>query len=386
MSPLCHLLHVLVERLLGVDVHLRIVTPLVGIAHLHIEGIQFLVGSLLGRFAHPFLCVDAFSKRNLEVLDQLLHTCLVGGWEVFLHIDLSHSLAQHAVHDAHTALPTRTWFLGTCQDATIEVEHLLIHFIAQHGTSRIQYLPLQPVFQHLHRCVFPHLQRLLDGFGLTHGERINLCESLHIEVSLPIIACILLREVCKRHLMVVGGNITQCHIVTPSLCHPDFQRHHVLSLLLGISRCLAHKLEHLHDMFPVGIQDFLVLLILLHVVVTFQRVAALSDFQQVLRGFHHVGTHIAAPQLSEANTFHVHLVDQLLQFSFGLHSRHTFQIHHHGLHAILVLTHGIHSQGIDVANLLSQRTLLLRLSRQSFDNLTDAFLVLFCHHVKTAIP
>ena len=298
---------------------------------------------------------------------------------------MTHSLTQHVVHDAHTALPAWTGLFGTCQDASVEVEHLLIHLVAQHRTSRIQNLPLQPVLQHLHRRISQHSQRLLHRLWLTHREGVNIRQALYVEVGLPVETGILLREVHKRHLMIVRGRVTQCHMVTSSLSHTYLQRHDVLHLLLCSRRRFTHKLEHLHDMLPVSLQNLLVRLIILHVVVTLQRVATLRDFQDVLRRFHHVGTHIAAPQLTKANTLHVHLIDQCNQLRSGLHRRHTLQINHHRCHTLLVLTHRIHPQGIEVANLLTERTLRLRLLCQSLDNLADALLVLLSHHIETAV-
>ena len=153
--------------------------------------------------------------------------------------------------------------------------------------------------------------------------------------------------------MIVGGWITQCHLVTSRLCHASLQCQDVLHLLLSRLRRFTHKLEHLHDMFFVGLQYLLVCLIILHIVVTFQRVTALREFQKVLGGFHHVGTHIAAPQFTECHTFCVHLIDQGNQFLCRLHLRHTLQVNHNGCYTIFVLTHRVHAQSIKVTYLLT---------------------------------
>ena len=46
-------LHILIEREGGIDVELAVVAPLVGIAHLHGEGIEFHQCVDLGAVAHP---------------------------------------------------------------------------------------------------------------------------------------------------------------------------------------------------------------------------------------------------------------------------------------------------------------------------------------------
>ena len=277
MCPFCHLLHVLIERLLRIDVHLRIVTPLIRIAHFHIEGIQFLLSCFLRRFTHPFLRINVFTKSNLQILNEFFHTCFVGRWEILLHIHLTYSLTQDAVDSTDTALPTWTRFLGTRHDASLKVEYLFIHFITKNASSRIENLPLDPILQNLHRCVLQDSEGFLHRFGLTHRERVDVSKALHIKVSFPVEALIIFQELSERHLVIVRRRVTQCHIVATSLRHAHLHFQDVLHLLLGSLWFLAHQLEHLCHVPLICLQNLLVGLVILHIVIPFNGVTALRN-------------------------------------------------------------------------------------------------------------
>ena len=128
------------------------------------------MGGFLCRFAHPFLSINALAKGCLQVLDEFLHARLVGWGKIFLHIHLTDRFAQNTVNGRHTALPTWAGFLGTCQDASLKVEHLFIHLVAKNAARRIENLPQEEIFQHFHRRVFQHGKGFLHRFGLTHRE------------------------------------------------------------------------------------------------------------------------------------------------------------------------------------------------------------------------
>ena len=73
---LAAVLHVLIERELGVDCQSRHVFPLVRIANLHVEGVELVESCLLRFGAHPVLRLDALAKRYLQVLHEFLHPLL----------------------------------------------------------------------------------------------------------------------------------------------------------------------------------------------------------------------------------------------------------------------------------------------------------------------
>ena len=95
------------------NIQSRIISPLIGVAHFHIERIQLLDGFGFSTVAHPFQVLDAFAQRRLQVLDQLHHTFFGGSGEVFFHIHLSYRFTQHAVHCAHRTFPARLVFFSS---------------------------------------------------------------------------------------------------------------------------------------------------------------------------------------------------------------------------------------------------------------------------------
>ena len=153
------------------------------------------MSSLLGGLAHPFLCVDAFAKGYLQVLDKLFHARLVSWWEVLLHVELTYSFTEDTVDHAHAALPARTGLLCSGHDASVEVEELFIHFVTQHGTCCIEHLPLHPVLEHGHRCVSQHGESLFYGFRLSYREGVDVGDALHVKVGLPVKTGIFLDKV-----------------------------------------------------------------------------------------------------------------------------------------------------------------------------------------------
>ena len=124
-------LHVVVEGLAWVDGELAVVFPLVGIAHLHGEGVELDKGVNLGLVAHPVEACDALGEGFAQVANELDHLVLAVASKVLLHVELAHSLAHHAVRNAHAAFPASLALLLSAQRASIEVEACLAHLVAE---------------------------------------------------------------------------------------------------------------------------------------------------------------------------------------------------------------------------------------------------------------
>ena len=153
VGPFAHILHRLVERLASVDVELGVVSPFVGVANLDIEGGELVLGVGLGLGAHPFLRVDALGQGYLQVLHQLLHASLVLCGEVFLHVELSHSLTQYGVDGRYAAFPACLGLLLARHGAVVEIEVLHVDLVAQHIGVAVDEGPLHPVLQRLQVCL-----------------------------------------------------------------------------------------------------------------------------------------------------------------------------------------------------------------------------------------
>ena len=76
LVPHAHVVHILVVRELGVDLHCCVVFPLVGVAYLHCHGIKLLDGVELGVVAHPGEVDDVLAKGSAEVFNKTDHVLL----------------------------------------------------------------------------------------------------------------------------------------------------------------------------------------------------------------------------------------------------------------------------------------------------------------------
>ena len=169
-SPLADFLLVLIERFLRVDSQTAVVAPLVRIAYLDIERIQFLVSSFLRLRTHPLLSVYTFAESHLQVSDKLLHALLVGSREILLYIELAHSLAEHTIDSRDTTLPARLLLRSSSQNAAVVVEVFFINLVAEEASSTINDVPLEPVLQHLNLLILQHSHSLLERFRLTYRK------------------------------------------------------------------------------------------------------------------------------------------------------------------------------------------------------------------------
>ena len=97
-----------------------VVGPLIGITHLHIEGIQLLTRHFLGLGSHPILHIDALAQSLLQIGHQLLHTLLGCRREVLGHIELSKSFTQEAIDARYSTLPAGTILSLSAQCSTPE--------------------------------------------------------------------------------------------------------------------------------------------------------------------------------------------------------------------------------------------------------------------------
>ena len=77
-------------------------------------------------------------KASCRFFTEAYHTFLSGGGEVFFHIHLAYSFAQHAAGDRNGTFPTGLHFLCPAHGAAIEVKVLLHNVIAQERGQRGQ--------------------------------------------------------------------------------------------------------------------------------------------------------------------------------------------------------------------------------------------------------
>ncbi len=97
----------------SINVKFAVVTPLVGIAYLHCECVEFFPCAGLGGVAHPSECVDVLSQCCLQVGNKVEHLVLGCRREVFFDIELTYGLSEKRVGDTHGAFPSGQRLLNT---------------------------------------------------------------------------------------------------------------------------------------------------------------------------------------------------------------------------------------------------------------------------------
>ena len=107
------------------------VYPFVRIAHLDIERVELLYGTLFRLLAHPFLSLDALTERYLQVFHQGEHAVFRRLREVFLYIDLTQCLTHHALCLHGRPFPEREHLLSSRHHGAEEVEVSLGHLVAE---------------------------------------------------------------------------------------------------------------------------------------------------------------------------------------------------------------------------------------------------------------
>ena len=144
-----------------------IVLPFVGVAHLHIEGIQLLLSHFLGFVAHPLLNLDALAKGNLKVGNKALHTFL-GFWgEETLDIELTKCFAQASFNSGYCTLPTWTVLCLSAHGSAVESKIHGTTLIVDIRAGEVNSVPEVDVLQGFFGLFLQHLLNLVDGLGLT---------------------------------------------------------------------------------------------------------------------------------------------------------------------------------------------------------------------------
>ena len=153
----------------------------------------------------------------MQVAHQLQHALLAALGEVFFNIQLTDSLAQHATYGAHATFPART-VLCNAAEHRAKLECCCAEVVAQCACSAGDNARLGIGFQIVEGRFGQHLFNLMNGFGLTHVNAVEGREALGQEQVAPIDAREVGYEVGVCHLMIVGVDVAQLHVVVAGLC------------------------------------------------------------------------------------------------------------------------------------------------------------------------
>ena len=373
-------LDVLPVRDRGVDFERRVILPLVGVADLNGERCELLLSASLRFVAHPLQSLDVLTQSHLQVLHQLGHTHLVLLGEVFRYIHLTYGLAQNRVGHTHSALPAGTLLLCARHLTTEEVERCGVQFVVQVRRCATQATCCQVVLYDLDRGRFEQLVHCIQHLGLTYDHLLEIGDADSSEVAIPIDRIVTCNECLAGSGVVVGVDVAQLNHRAELLSHLALEVENCRSLLsctldLGHLECLGHKRN-------VTLALRGVLLVEVVVAVTHTE-ARLLSVESIHGAVHHIGINAQTKQRV------AHAVVQLnqhgnhrLQIGDGVDLR---QILLHGSQSLLVQAHRVHTELVEIRDLLLDRTGLSLHRRHRLEELVDLLFVCFAQHIERAV-
>ena len=276
--------------------------------------------------------------------------------------------------------------LTTRTDTAIEVETLCHRCITQIvGCARdkapLHHITILSRLDTSHQCVGAFEEGRLSNHHLLQILGLNALSIHHLHQRQ---VGILRLKLLKGHLVVVGLRVTEFSTRLRHLGQSRLHLHDVLHLLRGHAFTKAKQLEHLYYVLLKGFTDIGCSLIVIEVILLLsQRQATLIDVQDILRGVLIVGTETTEEELLFSVWSQLQLdVQQLL---VGLGSLQFLDQGHQGSHTLVVTTCGVHSQLVEIAEFLLNRTLLVGIALQFLQNTVDALVVVLLQTIKTTI-
>ena len=383
-GPAADVAEVLVEAQLVVHLQSAIVFPLVGIANLDDEVGELVLGLFLGGLAHPCRGVDALGQGLLQVVHELQHALLARLGEVLLHVELADGLSHVAADQAHGPFPARAVLLDAAHDGA-EFERGLAEVVAQASRRTADDAALGVGLQVFEGRVVEYLLHLVDGFGLAHVHGVDGGESAGQQHIAPVDSRIVGHQLEIAHLVVVGVDVAQLHVVVAGLGNAGLDGEHGLHLLLCRGLVVAREHEELLQIVLVGLEHALVLCVVGEVVVAGSKSeSGLSQRHEVPVGIAHVasgsqaehhGSLAVAVELGAHDLVFLAVFDGLDAVEVGLD----------GCPSLAVEAHAVHHQVVERANLLSERAFRLWRGGILHDDVLDALLVLFVEVSKGSV-
>ena len=274
-SPACYLLQVLIEREAVVDLQAAVVFPFVGIADLDDEVGELVLGLGFRGCTHPGGLVDTLCECCLEVVHELQHAQLARGGEILVDIELADGLPEGAAHEVHGAFPAWAVLLDTRQ-----------HLTQCTGNDLRLGIRLEVV----EGRVDENLLHLMDRLGLADIDEVESGETRGEEDVAPVDAGEVVDKLVVGHLVVVGIDVAQLHLVVTHLGDPCLDGEHSLHLLLSRGFVGTGEHEELLEILFVSLEHALVLCIIGDIIVALaESQSALADAYEVPLGIFLVG-------------------------------------------------------------------------------------------------
>ena len=179
-------LHVVIECEARIDIKLAIVFPLVGVAHLYSERVELNQGINLSLVAHPVKVSNAFGKSFAQVANEFHHLLLAVASEVFLYVELTHSLAHNTAGHTHSTFPASLALLLATEGATIEIETGLSNLVAEVSCGTGNDATSHVVFNLLVFEVSHQLVSNSHHLGLLEDELFHVADAHEIKILFPV--------------------------------------------------------------------------------------------------------------------------------------------------------------------------------------------------------
>ena len=365
-----------------------VVFPLIGVAHLHVEGVELVLCHLLRLVAHPVLHGDTLAERHLQVGHQALHALLGCGREEALHIELSQGLAQCAFDRRDGTLPARTVLLLAAHGGAVEGKVHGTALVIDVGRGHVQGVPEIDVLQGFDRLLLEHCLHLVDGCGLAQAY---LADPLHtdvLEVGVPVDAGELLLQLLVADLVIVGLGVAQLGHALAGTCQAGLDADDVGPDAAGILLAESLVLAEGHHVGLVGLTDALCLGVFVHIVVLLaQCESALIDGDQIVLRVLLVGTDVHAEESGHALALHARpdvaqpLLRNVARGLIAVAEQELLECSP----IMLVQVHAVHGRTVERGYLLCHAAGGILLGRDSLDELAQLLVVVLLQHVEGTV-
>src|SRR5215472_14443485 len=93
------------ENIVWLDLQARVVVPVLGIPNAYVKCIEFGLGFGLSGRIHPGKSVNTLAEGVSDIFHHCLGLRFCLRREIFVCVDLSHRITEHAIDNKHPSLP-----------------------------------------------------------------------------------------------------------------------------------------------------------------------------------------------------------------------------------------------------------------------------------------
>ena len=340
------------HQIIGADLQLGIVAPLIGVADFGYKGRQLGLGFFFGGGGHPVQVADTGFEGQQHVRHQLFHAHFAFSRKVLLHIQLAQGLTQSLVFQSHGPLPGRTQLRYTAERGAVERKARVHPVLRQIGSGGIQQLPREIGLPGLQWHGLQCGVKAREVAGLAHHDEGQLgAHARRIQVAGPVVASSQISQLGNLYAVVGFDGVAVFYFGPLHFGQGSFQSQH-LARASGCIFCTGHSqcFFYMHQ------------ILIAHVfqarVIIFQVVVAVGQAQAVLHQVGHIdcGVFGILVNLQVVGCRHADVVvvgDQRRNLLLVFERSNARQLSLQGLQAQGVTRLVVHEAGVQVTNLLA---------------------------------